>query len=388
MESIFAELERCAEQPLEYARQWKQDNGREVVGLFPMNFPAELVHAIGALPVLIQEDREQITVGRTLLHEYYCGYTRSVVDQAVTNKFDVFDALIAVDHCVALLGAVDAIWFKLQDQPEPQDKKTVFLAQYPASMDEETTFAEVRVKNQKVKEQLERLCGVSLSAEALAQSIQLYNKNRQLLRRVYALRKAGRSKISPRQMQILVKSSMVMHIQEHTALLERLVPCLEAEGSHDAESVKLHLSGHMCHAPRPEIMELIESCGAVIVNDDLFTGFRYISTDVPEQGDPFAALTDWYANRNENVPCCTRAQKGVEWAEYLVDSVRDSGAQGVITLMAKFCEPHMLYFPELRKGLERHKVPQLRLETEHEGIPYESIRTRVESFIEMIRRAS
>ncbi|MEZ5482628.1 MAG: 2-hydroxyacyl-CoA dehydratase family protein [Porticoccaceae bacterium] len=86
------------------------------------------------------------------------------------------------------------------------------------------------------------------------------------------------------------------------------------------------------------------------------------------------------------MPCCTRAQKSVEWADYLVNSVKESGAHGVVTLMAKFCEPHMLYFPELRKGLERHKVPHLRLETEHEGIPYESIRTRVESFVEMIRR--
>ncbi|MGD9662824.1 MAG: 2-hydroxyacyl-CoA dehydratase, partial [Porticoccaceae bacterium] len=112
MDSIFAQLESCAEQPLAYAGEWKQRSGRKVVGLFPMNFPTELVHAAGALPVLIQEDREQITAGRTLLHEYYCGYTRSVVDQAATNKFDVFDELIAVDHCVALLGAVDAIWFQ------------------------------------------------------------------------------------------------------------------------------------------------------------------------------------------------------------------------------------------------------------------------------------
>ncbi|MCB1668227.1 MAG: 2-hydroxyacyl-CoA dehydratase [Pseudomonadales bacterium] len=386
MESIFAELERCAAQPLEYARQWKRENNREVVGLFPMNFPSELVHAAGALPVLIQEDSEQITLGRTLLHEYYCGYTRSVVDQAVTNKFEVFDALFAVDHCVALLGAVDAIWFQLQDKPEEQDKKKVFLAQYPASMDEPTTFEEVSVKNNKVKEQLETLCGVTLTAKALSRSIQLYNENRQLLREVYALRKAGRIKISPRQMQTLVKSSMVMHIEEHTEMLKKLVPLLEEAQSGSPDLVKLHLSGHMCHAPRPEIMELIEDCGAVIVDDDLFTGFRYISTDVPEAGDPFDALTDWYANRNVNVPCCTRAQKSVEWADYLVNSVKESGAHGVVTLMAKFCEPHMLYFPELRKGLERHKVPHLRLETEHEGIPYESIRTRVESFVEMIRR--
>ena len=54
--------------------------------------------------------------------------------------------------------------------------------------------------------------------------------------------------------------------------------------------------------------------------------------------------------------------------------------------MAKFCEPHMLYYPELRKALDEHGVPLLLIETEHEGMPIENLRTRMETFIERIRR--
>jgi benzoyl-CoA reductase subunit C len=56
-------------------------------------------------------------------------------------------------------------------------------------------------------------------------------------------------------------------------------------------------------------------------------------------------------------------------------------------LMAKFCEPHMLYFPELRKALEARHIPLLLVETEHEGNPVETLRTRIETFVERIRRA-
>jgi benzoyl-CoA reductase/2-hydroxyglutaryl-CoA dehydratase subunit BcrC/BadD/HgdB len=181
---------------------------------------------------------------------------------------------------------------------------------------------------------------------------------------------------------------MVMDIEEHIQILTELVATLQAERTDRPALAKLHLSGHFCHAPRPELLDMIEGCGAVVVDDDLFTGFRYISTDVSEVGDPIDALTRWYFDRNTNVPCATRAQKTVDWENYLVQSLRKSGADGVIVLMAKFCEPHMLYYPELRKELNRHEIPHLLIETEHEGLAIESLRTRVEALLETIRRTA
>jgi benzoyl-CoA reductase/2-hydroxyglutaryl-CoA dehydratase subunit BcrC/BadD/HgdB len=97
-------------------------------------------------------------------------------------------------------------------------------------------------------------------------------------------------------------------------------------------------------------------------------------------------LTRWYFDRNVTVPCATRVQNTVDWDAYLLQSLQKSGAAGVIVLMAKFCEPHMLYYPELRKALDGSEIPHLLIETEHEGVPLESIRTRVETLLERIRR--
>src|SRR5690606_33113452 len=121
-----------------------------------------------------------------------------------------------------------------------------------------------------------------------------------------------------------------------------------------------------CHAPRTELLDLIEESGCVVVDDDLYSGFRYISTDVPESGEPLPALAEWYLDRNENAPCPTRVTAEVDWDTYLIDSLMRSGADGVVVLMAKFCEPHMLYYPELRKALDARRIPHLLLETEHE----------------------
>ena len=106
---MIATLKSVADNPVAYAQQWKDRTGGRVIGSFPMNFPSELVHAAGALPVIVQESRTPITEGRSLLAEFYCGYTRSVADQVALGELDVFDAFVAADHCVQLLGAVDVI---------------------------------------------------------------------------------------------------------------------------------------------------------------------------------------------------------------------------------------------------------------------------------------
>jgi len=90
--------------------------------------------------------------------------------------------------------------------------------------------------------------------------------------------------------------------------------------------------------------------------------------------------------RNTKVPCPTRVQNNVDWDAYLINAVKEERAEGVIVLMAKFCEPHMYYYPEVKEAFERHNVPHLLIETEHEGVALEGLRTRVETFVEIVRR--
>ncbi|MDH6679169.1 benzoyl-CoA reductase subunit C [Rhodococcus sp. LBL1] len=377
--TLMATLRAAADNPVAYAEEWKVAHGRPVVASFPMNFPSEIVHAAGALPVIIQESRTPISEGRSLLAEFYCGYTRSVADQVALGQLDVFDAVVAADHCVQLLGAVDVIRWARPEKP-------VHFAQFTSAMDDPWTKPRVESRIDELKTEVESILGVSVSSDALASSIRIFNKNRRLLREFYELRRSGRLHLTASEMQLLVKSSMVMDVAEHTAILEGLLDEIDPTSEAPDDLVRLYLSGHFCHAPRPELLDVIEESGVVVVDDDLYTGFRYISTDVPEVDDPLEALSTWYMERNLNSPCPTRVTVKVDWDRYLIDEVERSNANGVIVLMAKFCEPHMLYYPELRKALEEKGIPLMLVETEHEGNPAEMLRTRVETFVERIRR--
>lgn len=370
-------LIEIAENPTGYVTRWKTATGGKAIGAFPMNFPAEIAHAAGVLSVVVQESREPITSGRNLLTEFYCGYTRNLADQAARGRLDVYDGFFLADHCIQLLGAVDVV--------REEGNRPVYFGQLMASMGDPWTRTAVDGKMLSFREELAEFTGRTIGDADLARSIRLFNENRRLLRSVFDARRAGDATFTSAELQALVKSSMVMDKEEHTALVRRALA--EARAARRDGRIRLHLSGHFCHAPRPELLRAIEDCGAIVVDDDLFHGTRYISTDVREDVEPLAALSQWYLDRNVSVPCPTRVQHDVDWDAYLLDSVRASGADGVIVLMAKFCEPHMLYYPELRKALNAAGVPNLLIETEHEGLPLESVRTRVEALLERIRHS-
>ncbi len=378
MQQIPDQMRQAADAPLDYAAAWKARTGRPVIGLLPMNFPGELAHAAGCLPTLLQEDDEPITIGQSNMFNFYCGYNRSIVDQTMRGRFDGLDAIMFGDHCVQLLGTADIIRAEKPDLP-------ILFNQLCTVLDAGWAMRETRGTFSQIWKELEALTGEAIDPAAAAQSIRLFNRNRAQIRALYDLRRRGEVSISGRDMQAVVKSSMVMDKDEHVSLMDLLLRDMprQAPGSGD---LPIYLSGHMCHAPKPEIIDLIEECGIRIVNDDLFTGWRFVHADMDESLAPVEAMASWYIEKNRSLPCPTRAIKGKDWQDYLLVELENSGALGLVVLMVKFCEPHMYFYPEIKAAFDEKAIPHLLIETEHEQMPLEALKTRVETFAEIVRR--
>src|ERR1700733_3954633 len=168
LDQLISRFERAASRPLEGARQWKTDTGRRVIGSFPMHFPGELAHASGALPLLLQEGEDQITVGLGSMFPFSCGYTRSITDQALKGEYAFLDAIMFGDHCVQLLGAADAIRCHM---PETR----ILFNQLISSLHMPWAREEARKSFASLKCELEELIGHEITAEALRNSIKMYN---------------------------------------------------------------------------------------------------------------------------------------------------------------------------------------------------------------------
>jgi benzoyl-CoA reductase/2-hydroxyglutaryl-CoA dehydratase subunit BcrC/BadD/HgdB len=46
----------------------------------------------------------------------------------------------------------------------------------------------------------------------------------------------------------------------------------------------------------------------------------------------------------------------------------------------------MFFYPEIKETFEREGVPHLLVETEHEQMPMEALKTRLETFMEIVKR--
>ncbi|MEK6530425.1 MAG: 2-hydroxyacyl-CoA dehydratase, partial [candidate division NC10 bacterium] len=135
-----------------------------------------------------------------------------------------------------------------------------------------------------------------------------------------------------------------------------------------------------CEQPPLGLLEVLEEAGCYIVEDDLLLGWRWFTSDVPADGDPFRALGQSYVDRA--VPSCTRHEGREHRSKGLIEKVRRSRAHAVIFTPAKFCEPALFDYVPMKQGLEREGIPHLLVEFEEKMWTFERTRNEIETFVE------
>ena len=376
MRSVFEELGILREDPYYWARE-EQEHGGKCIGITPMHFPEELVHASGALPIVLQESNLMVTTGLNFLPAHFCAFTRSNVDAAVKQELDFFDAVVLSDFCLQMRSAFHII--------ERHLKAPFIYMWWPPEYNHERGMPSAKVRIAKVRERIEEVSGQEITDEALANSIRIFNRNRELLRAIDALRSDKPGVISVSNMQLLVQSSMLMDKERHNEILEKVLDELTNAPPTSHDGARLFLSGHLCHAVRPVTLDLIDEVGGVVVGDDLYTGRRYYAAEVSEEGPPIEALIRrWF---DPGLACPEKVGDERDWMQELVEDVRRTNAEGVVVLLPKHCEPHMFYYPSLRQRLADESIPLLLLQTEHEMLGTEGTKTRIQALVETLKGA-
>jgi benzoyl-CoA reductase subunit C len=170
--------------------------------------------------------------------------------------------------------------------------------------------------------------------------------------------------------------------EEHNKLLESLLSELEKNGYKPAKGKKVFLSGCLCIHPQLELLDMIEDLGMLVVDDDIYVGYRYFANDAEITDDPIGALMERHFIKTPVDPA--RGEVEVNWGKELIGKVKKLHADGIITLLTKYCPPHLCYYPDIKVELANAGIPEVLIEVEHEVISMESIKTRLQSFREMI----
>ncbi|MBI4763739.1 MAG: 2-hydroxyacyl-CoA dehydratase [Deltaproteobacteria bacterium] len=313
--------------------------------------------------------------GSSVVSPWIFRIIRSVIDDSARGKLDFLDGVISYETCLQARH----LPFIVQKTGWHGYYQRIFL---PGSVVSEAGRQFMIDNLKRLTESLESFTGQEISRERLSQSILIYNENRGLLRQLYQLRKRNPGLLKAKEVLAIVHSSMLMLKEEHNQMLQRLFPDLEKRALKPESRARVILSGSLCEAPRSFILDLIEEAGMVIIDDDLYTGSRYFINDAGTDEDPLEALTNRYLKRNPPSP--TKVDSEMDWSDYLFQMVTQNEAVGVISLVVKFCPPHLAYYPDIERKLSRAGVHTMMLEMEHEVTSLEQVKTRLQAFGESL----
>jgi benzoyl-CoA reductase subunit C len=382
MQEILKQFYDVITDPYKSIAEYKERTGKKVIGVFPMWIPEEIIHAAGMLPVVMWRSNEPVTWGHAHVPVYNCPMNRSIVDDAVKGKLTFMDGMVFLRQCLQS----QEVPYIIERNACPSYMEYLYLP--PIYHGDKASKEFTRDEFERLRRGIGGFCDEEITDKKLRESIGVYNRNRALLRKLYEIRREKPGVIRARDVLAIVWASMLMPKEEHSELVKKVITALEKkEYVHEKELERKNvlLSGCLCIHPQLEILDLIENLGMVVVDDDIYVGYRYFANDaeITETTDPIQSLVERHFIKTPVDPA--RGEVKLLWGDELVNKMKETNASGIITLLTKFCPPHLCYYPDVKVKLMDEGIPEVIIEVEHELISQEGIRTRLQTFVEMLR---
>ncbi|MBS0325776.1 MAG: 2-hydroxyacyl-CoA dehydratase [Proteobacteria bacterium] len=347
-----------------------------MLGHFPVYFPEEIAHAAGLLPVAVLGggNRLELKHADARMGSFVCSICRSTTELGLNGSLAGLAGFVTHPICDAAKHLA-GIWAR--NLPE-QLSEILYL---PQNVNTPSVVRYITAEYQRLRGDLERRTGRPIGDDALRRSIGIYNENRRLLRDLYALRRDEPWKLSCTESYLLTRARTRMPCEEHNALLEGALDAIRRRSLRAKDKPRVVFVGGFCEQPPVEMLEVIDD-NCYVTDDDLLVGLRWLTTDVPEAGDPIWALAESFVERSAASPVQHDERKPKE--AWLMRMITESRADGAILTAAKFCEPGLDEQVAWSKHLDGARVPYLVLEFEEKMTSFEQMAMQVETFAESL----
>ena len=333
-------------------KEWKAAApGRKAIGYMPVYVPREIVHAAGMLPVGILGGGDQLEViqGDAYYQSYICRIPRSTIEMGLTGRLDCLDGMLFPSICDVIrnLSGMWQIMFK---------DKYVKYFDVPQNFEDGIGGEFYIHEMQLLREDLGKLAGKPVTDDALRASIAVYNENRRAMGELYAYRAAKPWQAPTSEVYLVSRAGMVLPPEAHTALVREYIAATDLVERPKRDNARIVLTGSFCEQPPLGLIKSIEMAGCYIVDDDFMLVLRWLLDQVPMEGDPLENLSKAFLHRSATTASKYEVHKE-EKGQFLLQSAKKAGAEGVIFAAPSFCDPALLERPMLQAVLARHKVP-------------------------------
>jgi benzoyl-CoA reductase/2-hydroxyglutaryl-CoA dehydratase subunit BcrC/BadD/HgdB len=358
----------------------ERQKGKKIVGYAAGGFfPEELALAAGAIPIGMVRGGDRPNVDRSAA--YICRWLdtfwRGQIGAALSRDdpyLQALDLLVVpvtdnhvrafTDH-VAYFGGMNVFNFGV-----PHTKQSI------SSLDYYLNGLE------KLKIKLASLTGNGITDESLLQAISVCNKERRLLRDLSQSRLPDRSPIRSKDFIELNHASFIIG---KPAMIEFL--SLAKDELSEAcvrEGPRILLTGSTLAMGDTKVLDLIEAAGGVVAIEEFAEGIKPYWEDVEEEGDLMENLARFYFWRR--VPPAW-FRPGAARLKELIRLCNIFDIQGIVWYHLMFRESYKtesMYYPRLIR--QETGIPTLVLESDYDAAEIGQMRTRIETFMETLRK--
>jgi len=178
---------------------------------------------------------------------------------------------------------------------------------------------------------------------------------------------------------MIIKAAYFTDKKWYIPLINELITELYKLPEENFGGIKVVATGIMAE---PEtLLDTLVQNDIAFAADDLAHESRQFRTGVPDNGKPLEKLA---LRITHSQKCSLLYDEQKSRGNMLVNLVKESNADGIVIFMMKFCDPEEFDYPIYKKELEAAKIPMLYLEIEQKMDSVEQIRTRIQSFKEML----
>lgn len=370
--NVFEKFKEWYENRHEYAKKWKERTGGKVIGIFCTYVPEEILYAADILPVRILGSHEPQDVSEPHIFAMFCPFCRDCLAQGLKGRYDYLDGITIAQSCLHIRQT-----FTSWDLHIPVDFK--YYLPHPMRVQSPQAVPYLIEELKEFKKAVEEWTGKEITDKDLKRGIEIMNTNRRLLQQVYEFRKKPNPPLTGLEAMLMVVSSQMTDKREHNKALEELLQKLPSR-SLDEPGERLMILGS--EDDDTEFIAMVEDLGARIVIDEHCTGTRYFYEEVNTNGDALSSIAERYVKR---VPCPSKDWPVRTRVDHIVKLAKEYDIQGAIVMQMKFCDPHELDTPAIKKALENDVgIPTIFLEFDV-TVPIGQFKTRVEAFLEILR---
>ena len=369
---IIEKLEARALDPGKSLELIKEECGKDAIGCFPIYTPEEIVYAAGFVPVGLWGGKTEIKMADKFLQGFCCSIMRANVELGMRGVYDGLKAIIIPGLCDTLKCIIENWKVAVPHIP-------MIGMIYPqtrwAKAGEDYLVAELK----RVRSEIEKATHTLITDRNVKDAFDIYEKYRKVMREFVEIAPKYPLTINARRRHLLIKAGYFMDKKLYTEDMQKIIDGLKQMPEENMKQIKVVTTGLI--GEPDELLDIFDACGISVVADDIAQESRQFRTVARSEGDVWDKMMGRIIDQRG---CTFLAEQKKSRGSMLIDMVKKTGADAVVVCMMKFCDPEEFDYPVYKAELEKAGIPMLYLEIDQQIESFEQIRTRIQSFSEMI----